>query len=88
MATTSSLAVTVNDINGKPCKIGSIVEIVQWSTDSYRGLWFIQALEAGGGRRLMVVLSQTRNGKWDLKVNPARIILRSYEPERVKGDKY
>lgn len=79
--------VTVPDANGKPCRIGSIVEILPWSTDSYCGLWFIRAFEAGGGRTVRVLLSQTYHGKkWDLKVHPARMVLRCYAPERVKGD--
>ncbi len=78
--------VTVPDCDGEPMKCGSIVEIAEWSSDSYRGLWYVFAFEAGGGRKIRVLLTQTRTQrKWDLKVDPARLMLRCFEPRKVKG---
>ena len=78
--------VTCRDCNGKEVTIGSIVEILSWSSDRYRGLYYVVAIETGGGRTERLLLAQTRYDKWDFKVNPSRVSLRCYRPERAKGE--
>ena len=52
--------VTSRDCNGKDVTIGSIVEILPWSSDRYRGLYYVVAIEPGGGRTERLLLAQTR----------------------------
>lgn len=76
----------VEDRNGDPVKIGSIVEIIPWSSDGYRGLFYVVAFEVGADKGVRFLLSADRWGKWDFKVNPARVSLRCLNPSRAKGE--
>lgn len=78
--------VTVLDANDKEVTIGSIVEIIPWSSDRYRGLYYVVAFETGGGRGPMLLLAQGRRDTWEFKVNPRRVSLRCFRPEHGKGE--
>lgn len=77
--------VVVEDRNGSPIKVGSIVEIIEIG-DSYKGLLYVVGIEAGGGRSMRLLLAQSRWDKWDFKASPSRVSLRCYEPVRGKGE--
>jgi len=78
--------VWAEDRNGNPVKIGSIVEIVEWSSDRYKGLFYVVAFEVCPDRGVRFLLSGDRWGKWDFKVNAARVSLRCLNPTRGKGE--
>jgi len=77
--------VAIEDRNGNPVKVGSIVEITECG-DGYRGLYYVVGIEAGGGRSFRVLVARTRFQKWDMKAAPSRISVRCYEPFRPKGE--
>lgn len=74
------------DANGEEVAIGSIVEILEWPNDRYKGLMYVVGFDAAPGRGLRILVAATRWGKWDYVVSPARVRLRCFRPLRDKGE--
>ena len=70
--------VIVNDRDGVPVRVGSIVEIAEMSSDRYRGLFYVVGFEASADRGVRFLLAVGRHDKWDFKVHPGRVTMRAY----------
>lgn len=70
--------VTFPDFEGRPVRIGSIVEIIERGRDSYRGLYYVVGFEADSGRGMRFMLAHCRWDKWDFKISPMRCLMKAY----------
>lgn len=70
--------VTFPDFEGRPVRIGSIVEIVERGRDYYKGLYYVVGFEADSGRGMRFLLARCRWDKWEIKIAPARAELKAY----------
>lgn len=74
------------DVHGNKVVLGAIVELKEWPTDRYRGLFYVVGFEQISGKPTRVWLANTRWENGVIRAGGARLMLRCNVPVREKGE--